>query len=461
MLLIVFVTRIRWRPLKEAYENDDMCSMNSLRTYCVMFYQLFLLSLDMLVTPLALFVIVTYYRSASVIYILKCKKRWHEDEFFFHVACIAETLIVLNDICLMVPMIVFLLVTVYRARYVIRKLIEGATYKMLEAPPLASAPPSDLAEVVPLDAAIQPADEVIVVEAVREEEQDPPEVQIAGMDVDWRFTIWLEFANFILDLPFFIMSVLIVATIWRATALWKSVRSIEYDRLVVSWYVTISLNEKARYHRYYRELRRKVWSQFYCLIVDIALLVPFSLVVATMYRLPSVLIQLFAKAFETKALIIVDKKDENALYSKKMHVPLLQITNVHWEFPERGGPRITIRAKRMQSPSYGSIPSSVASMRFATDEVHLQVLGTGLWQGVESVFGSTVAAVGKGMLPLCLKDNVSISLAPLSKHLSGNVEGESEEVELWVQLDFKNAKRTSVLKNVKKLFRKVSSHRDI
>jgi hypothetical protein len=317
-----------------------------------------------------------------------------------------------------------------------------------------------MTEVVAVDAAaIQMADEVIVVEPVQEEEKDPPEVQIADTDVDWRSAIWKEFANFILDLPFFIMSVFIVATIWRATALWRSFQSIEFDSQKVYWYSSISFDESMRYRRYYRECRRRVWSQFCSLIIDIALLIPFSLVVVTLYRLPSVLIQLFAKAFETKALIITEKKDENVLYSDKMHVPLLQITNAHWEFPERGGPRITIRAKRMQSQSYGSIPGSVASMRFATDEVYLQVLGTELWQGVESVFGSTVAAVGKGMLPLRLKDNVGISLAPVSKYLSEGIDGAHEEVELWMQLDFKNTKRTSVFKNIRKLYRSVSSNR--
>jgi hypothetical protein len=453
VLLIVFVTRIRWRPLKEAYDEDDMCSMKSLDTYRVMFYQLFLLTLDLLVTPLAIFVILTYYRSDSVIYILKCKKRWHKEEFYFHRACLLETFIVFHDVLFMIPVILFLLVTVYRSVYTIRCLLEAIMYKAPEPASPAPSAPLPVQEAVIVEASAMPAtSEVTVVEAVNDDkDEDPAAVEIGDGPVLWRAEVWMEFVGIIFDIPFLVIFFVGLATVWRANIFLRiAFESGQKDEKTSSFWSPPSALEKARRGPRHKQKKNAMMKQLVKLMVDIFFLVPFAIVVVTVYRLFSVIIQLVAKAMESQPLDL----------SSKENTPLLEIKNMDIQFPERGGPRLTIRAKpRDAKTGATSAPADAESglpvskprlPRIVPNSVRMYVIGTDFWNAIEKKFGSTAAALGKGMLPLSLKDGEGIDAAGLSRPLEASSEG--GEVEFWVQLDFKKTKRTTIEKNVHRLY---------
>jgi hypothetical protein len=416
-----------------------------------------LLTLDLLVTPLAIFVILTYYRSDSVIYILKCKKRWHEDEFYFHFACIAETLLIFHDVCLMIPMIFVLLVTVYRSVYTIRCLLEAIMYKAPEpASPAPSAPlpvPTEQEAVIVEASAMPATSEVTVVEAVNDDEDaDPAHVTIAYENVKWRSEIWTEVFYFLFDLPFVALAVLMVGTVWRANIMLVYLCKVEgrgtYEVPSV-WWAPPSGNEKFYRRSRQRRMRRFVWEQFLQLCLDILCLLPFFFIAGTVYRLFSVVVQLVAKAIELKPIRL----------NLNNQLPLLHVSSVKADFPERGGPRLTIRAKpRDAKTGATSAPADAESglpvskprlPRIVPNSVRMYVIGTDFWNAIEKKFGSTAAALGKGMLPLSLKDGEGIDAAGLSRPLEASSEG--GEVEFWVQLDFKKTKRTTIEKNIAKL----------
>ena len=191
--------------------------------------------------------------------------------------------------------------------------------------------------------------------------------------VEKRKAVLKQLGALIVDLPYVLMGLLVLLTLWRAPLLIADGRG-RCKRL--------------------RELRAVIAIQFGCLLRDLPCFGLLLLLAATLYRLPPTLLKLRAA---TKRLLL----DPDA------HPPELTAVTARAALTSKGALRLVLR---------GTKPAG-----FAPTRLSLAVGGASFWEAAEDAFGST-AALGKTFLPLQLT----------SKHLRP---GSLKEAETEAALD--------------------------
>lgn len=435
---VIFLTRFRWNPVRLKYEEDDLCSMKSFATYGAIIRSFLLLCLDVIVCPFTFFVLITHYRSSSPWLILKTQSVYNgpmNRALIFHCSVLIQFFIVVHDIFLMFPAFLFSSLFFYRSIHMVR---------------------------LPKTALVEPA----AIDAVAEDTLSELCIlnRLADMTTDgleWRCYMWVEIFSIPLDvLTILLPSIIVVGTLWRAPALIYSIVAIDksYKKKLgdISGAVVTPVERMCRFELYWI-IRRCALKQVCLLMLDILCLVPFCIIIGSLYRLPGVILQLFAKFHETKHLSL---RLHNAVVSDPDSAtvePLLKCSSVRMEFPERGGPRVIVRATRNTAAPSDTIETAdsptIAPICFAAPAVaKMHVLGKLFWRIVEQVFGSTASSVGKSMLPLILRDGAGISLEAISTQLNIGVEEAIGEIEFWVQFDAGNTKRSTIVKNIQKMY---------
>ena len=201
--------------------------------------------------------------------------------------------------------------------------------------------------------------------------------------VEKRKAVLKQLGALIVDLPYVLMGLLVLLTLWRAPLLIADVRGLS----------TPLADGRGRCKRL-RELRAVIAIQFGCLLRDLPCFGLLLLLAATLYRLPPTLLKLRAA---TKRLLL----DPDA------HPPELTAVTARAALTSKGALRLVLR---------GTKPAG-----FAPTRLGLAVGGASFWEAAEEAFGST-AALGKTFLPLKLT----------SKHLRP---GSLKEAETEAALD--------------------------
>ena len=202
--------------------------------------------------------------------------------------------------------------------------------------------------------------------------------------VEKRKAVLKQLGALIVDLPYVLMGLLVLLTLWRAPLLIATTHR---------HYSSPLLTGRGRCKRL-RELRAVIAIQFGCLLRDLPCFGLLLLLAATLYRLPPTLLKLRAA---TKRLLL----DPDA------HPPELTAVTARAALTSKGALRLVLR---------GTKPAG-----FAPTRLGLAVGGASFWEAAEEAFGST-AALGKTFLPLELT----------SKHLRP---GSLKEAETEAALD--------------------------
>jgi hypothetical protein len=184
--------------------------------------------------------------------------------------------------------------------------------------------------------------------------------------VEKRKAVLKQLGALVVDLPYVLMGLLVLLTLWRAPLLIADAHEQTFDG-------SGRPTGPRRYKRL-RELRAVIATQFGCLLRDLPCFGLLLLLAATLYRLPPTLLKLRAA---TKRLLL----DPGA------HPPELTAVTARAALTSKGAIRLVI---------HGTKPAG-----FAPTRLGLSVGGASFWAAAEDAFGGT-AALGKTFLPLQL-----------------------------------------------------------
>jgi hypothetical protein len=497
LMVPVFLTQYRWLPISIARSKDDLVSFRSMQVYATLLWTVSVMLVDLLVLPFALVVLATWYRAGPVLeafankrirfglttttavaYCACCEVDNGGDDdccdtnfsvFFLHVAVLCSFVVILFDF-LVAPLLlaIALLSGVRTARTVnlIKSSLTSCSRPPTASPPTApSAPPAS--DVEQRASYQMPTSSTVPQHYSRMTRDGNPEAHTASpLDFSspvtypdlfpsslWRIALYLEAMNSLLDLPFVLLAVSVGLTVWRARSLFRSLLALEAEFRSYGWsrrnsdeidcwccdcwccccWDEFDINWKRR---------KIVVEEFLLLLRDVFFLLPLCVIVATLYRLPGVILDLITRC-----------------YPLNRTAPLL----------------VPIRGKISVPDTHGPISIHLTCKTVAEQPLHysgpakLFVDGSDLWAEVSRIFGDGVMRIGKGMLPIKLVEGVGVAegviqmtqskvLEPLgeAKVTSGDdiERGDAERalVEVWMKLDFgTSAKRTTILKNLRKM----------
>jgi hypothetical protein len=99
---IIYITQIRWEPVKMAIYEDDRHTLKSWKVHILALEALSLLALDLIVFPFSMFVFFSCYRSRPLYLFWKeeGKHLWHR-EILFHSVSIYNFFVICHDIFLL------------------------------------------------------------------------------------------------------------------------------------------------------------------------------------------------------------------------------------------------------------------------------------------------------------------------------------------------------------------------
>lgn len=323
----------RWKPVREAIRRDDLKSSTSFLVYAAALRGLLLTACDILVSPFALLLLLTWYRSDAMRKLFMTSTLWHKNPPWFYGIVILNFFIVLHDTLLLLPATALVAALAWwRTRYILVTI--GWEYlKMYMASATASggalvrAAPASTNLIVAAETETEEqrmqraAAELRARDSEAAAELDRISLWISTHEVPiwgWRGLFWVEFIYFFIDLFFVPFAVVVTVTLWRAGLMWKG---------IYRYFPSFSIPTADRARREFRA-RGVIMTEFMKLLRDIVFLIPFSVVTITLFRLPGVLLDLAARA-AGKAL-----NEE----------PLLEVTDCVMDFPDRGGPTIRITA---------------------------------------------------------------------------------------------------------------------
>jgi len=540
-VFILYVTRIRWFPVGAVIAISNLSLSDSVIVYKCILTGIRLLTCDVLSTPIVVFLLMTSYRSRQIKDAWRSSSLWHTGEIsglgghYVHIAAVYNFLILLHDIFLLLPLVLLVLGTIYRAGALLdiirtirfpwsydpdkaarkakkrekkEKALGGDVGEISDAKSEISNPhvslspvaqrrlqgvdSANLSSLVTTDLMLDhvPGEDVITVEADEDDETGAGGLTIAERrqkrkemerNLVWRQNLWLEILGFLLDLPFAALGMFVFATVWRAGKLYGMMVHVKHkhdkmqlDRQLAAEHYNEHRNDANIHHvaantnmfnqfltqeeklTYEWERRLPAGVQFYRLVMDFIALFPFGLVVATLYRLPGMMVEMIKR----------DPDIENR--------PLLVVTNAQVVFPERGGVRmvltimkrsILLKAMELQNP--GILASGVgrsadvrehelqelaALLRDAIPQqlhaqLHIEANDMVWWLLIEKSFKwrmltkiigikRTTAMLKVLAGSVLLPDRTHIGLAELCTQLRAQgFKENNDELELWLQLD--------------------------
>lgn len=374
---ILFITQLRWKEVAASYAKDDFTSCDlTVNTYSCIIGQCLLLCLDVVTFPFLVFCMITWYRSKPIRQVWS-SKLFHSDPLMFHGSCFANTFVILHDVMFIPIIILFLFITGYRAATALsiiheeRLLIDKAKKKAIEDRLRYNLNGQQGTQEEKTNTSTVTASTSVPVNAAMRTPEDLSSYDVNLLPThEWRLELWYEVLQSLFDIPFIIMGTIVMFTIWRANVMWALLRRNEMERY--SWN---------------RHRRFIAFKQFFLLFVDILCLIPFALVVATLYRLPTLLLNLYSQCFP---------------FQRKE--PMFEVLSVSTECQELGGIRLNMKCRKR---AVEGVSGTTELIGYKSD-AKLFVAGAEFWNVIKSTFGDSIVSVAQSMLPLKLKVNVGI-----------------------------------------------------
>ena len=245
-------------------------------------------------------------------------------------------------------------------------------------------------------------------------------IQNNRMDDSWqhRWDCWLEFFSTLIDIPFYLMGVVVVVTLWRIGELIKNIRGItiapyHQDETMKSPTSETALKIAKMRHAilYYPRLMRSiVLNEFFSLWIDICSLIPFAIIVATLYRLPELITSLIQVLTSTDPLI-----DTNALLlplNVAKNYPMAGTIEPTFSFTLSFNEVGNIDVKNLMNALSSLSSSSTKSKKHFKQppQMRLHILGKDMWTRTSALFGTFLTGVAKSYLPLNLVLDQSIGI---------------------------------------------------
>ncbi len=452
LLPVIYVTRYRWRPVQAALEFADGASMETtLRVHYMVIKTFLFMLFDLMTSPLLLLVSVTWYRSYPV-WLYFSKEGYFQLNFAYHVQLMQECLNILHDVCIIAPI---LLVTTVLSPWRLPVIFSLVKYQVtttccawVQPPPrdnnadgelfnvtvdVASGAETPTKDTTPLNDDNNDYYDLLHQSSYRK----PSELVYEGdtcccfsrAETSWRYHIYRLFFQIFIDWPILILSTVILGTVWRVgttyTAIKKAIADTRYR------YYYYYYDEFDQYMDLEWRAKWEVVKQFCLLLRDIFFLIPFSVIVATVYRLPFFLIDLLSR------LAADPLPDAN---------PLFEVVECKVESPEKGSPLISLQLL----PTFmGNSPNNHKyNNKLKVSSAKLFVSGQDFWTTCSSSLGSSIVGIAKTFLPLKLVNDKSIGVTELNNLIIQ----EASILPLWIRLDaLSKVKKSTILKKLRKL----------
>lgn len=412
-LPLLLITRIRWNPLKEVLTDNNFINNNSL-IYLTAIRQLVLLFMDILMVPGALLLLVTRYRAPTIIFIWNRESEWKRFGIF-HIAVTFNVLVIFHDVFFLAPAI---LLTIFGA------LRTQAVFDIITDEFIGIYSTDNAYNVGPLG-----------VIANRPIADDPDPWRTIAFLVDilpmtsLRQQLWIQFLLFLGDIPVLLLSSIVLVTYWRSHELIREISLVDKDK---------SFLKKIRDPLKTADIWHIAYVQFFLLCRDALFILPLTIIIGTLYRLPGVIIEMIGK-------ISARPIGSEALYD---------ILSCHTVFPDRGAPLLNFQ---LQFKGQGN-----AQLIDISSPISFHVIGNDLWNYAGVTYGKTLISIARSLLPLKMRDkdkagitefNESVNAYFYTKSIEGPDVQESTSLNptFWVKLDFGVPKSTSLLWKLKRL----------
>lgn len=492
---VLFCTRIRWRPVEEKMRADNLTTLCPNEVYGMALLCGLLLTLDVVLFPFLLLILITGYRSKPIRGIWNSPQEWHTCRI--HIAIVGNALYIVHDAFLLVLMSITIVIVPYRVKRIVSIAREHLDRYFAQRASSTSANAITATDATNIQ---DPAPTLTITEPV-----------VIWPKWLWRLAFWVEFAGMLIDIPFFPLALVVLVTVWRASLMCKGIskalRNSTQSEINIA---DCSAEMKARL---------EILQQFLLLLRDAIFLVPLFVIVGTLVRLPGVLLAIAAR-----------------MSSKPLEGrAALQIVEAVVEFPDRGGPTFKLRVQvagdsdgtgaddivddnsggQAESKSSGPDSSKIAATTSRDSEsfyspladvsrqppaasddskgnskgqdkeegegenvlpvrpianahmvaalpgprrnkpalivdvtrpAKLYLQGPPLWAQVETIWGSTAVSLASSFLPLKL-DSSQITVARLNEALLTD----EPSAPLEMRIDAGSVKKTTMLKNLRKL----------
>lgn len=382
-LPFLYLTRIRWQPVAGVLLEENVFVDKSAKLYRTAMFQISRLLLDLILCPLALIGLLSH-RRQFIVKVWSDPIKW-EDGFTFHYEILVNFMIVFHDVFILsIAVIILSVLCPYRVPII---------YHIVSTNWAAD------------NVSLTNHEESLRVQAVR--------------NAKFRFEIWHQFFFGIIDIPFNICALLLLLTGWRTRELLMKVfhewGSIKGEK---SWYRFVTEADG--------RIRICVVEELFNFIRDFLCLIPFAVLVVTMYRLPEVLLTLYSK-----------------LSSKSLQSePLFDVSACECDFPDVGSPKLNFK---IHARKIIDVEAHSVSIDKSTN-ASLHVISPSLWPAVAVTFGSVVASAARTMLPLKLKDKETIGITDFEE-LSGVEPSQT----LWVKIETGRLKKSTMLRKINRL----------
>ena len=268
-----------------------------------------------------------------------------------------------------------------------------------------------------------------------------------------RWLLWGQCVESLFDLLFMAMGAVVIASIWRSFELFAGfkyqqklhIKSTPTQATTIVSTTTTStttttttqtLSSSLQYERFLEGMRGTIFMEFLCTLRDLLCVLPMAIVIASLYRLPQLLVELYGLVFNSKS----------ALHTEA----LFEVDSCHIEFPEKGGPHINFYCHRKSSSIGGTVTSttddanhnninpltgdardhtttatttttttvntseavvvdgSTFQLDTSSSSIEMYVSGDDLWKHAADTFGQVVVSAVRNYLPLKLVDQVSV-----------------------------------------------------
>lgn len=498
-LPLLLLTAVRWKPVREMLKKDNVFVDHSFDLYSLAVAQLSTVVLDILFLPLTLIVLLTYYRSKPVRQCWASHIIWYQDPLSFHFAVFANFLVILLDVCVIMPLMLALLVvglhrlpivademyTEYQkgnanrnetsgttdnlvtpSKIALLELTEkqplqarGSEEEMTVPPPPPPPPPVESPEAHRVESQREPVE----IETVSPEWVAAPETEAEVKNVGYipvrsapeprlttEQTLTSSAVNFVPTssirltiisqfLTCWVDAFFAVLAFFVLVTLWRAYELICEVQIVWSKAKAESpVRGKVYVHFvvvHYESICNVIVSQFSRFWVDLFCLIPLALVVVTLYRLPSLVTSMLSK-LSSRPL----SADREALF-------LIEKCDVIQ--PPTGGPTVQMTVKRNpRAPDVAGLDAAAP--------VEMFVIGDRLFNAIENVMGSLVVNVVRALLPVKFKESTkTIGWDAFLEQLNGTIVEECNKEGvflLWIRLDLsKTTKKTSIIKKLRQL----------
>eukprot|EP01033_Poteriospumella_lacustris_P005954 gene5954-4278_t len=442
----VWATRLRWPPLQRALQRDETLRSGNCEFYALVLQQLLLLCVDALTLPLLLVLVATGYRFVPLVPVLR-----HRDCFArglrVNALVALNVLVVLHDVVFVLPYLVLTVALLGFARlHVLCYRYESQRAYRAERQQLLRRYDAQRRPLPPGTAAAATA---------AEDEAHPPTdepfddvVERSHADYELRWAVWGALFDAACDVPFVLLGGLVLLSLWRAAALLRGMRRVFAETALHA----LPPHEKCyALRRRLSQCRALAAEQSARLVVDVAMLLPLTLVLATVYRAPALLMDLLALALEAATVL---------------GRPLFDVQRAQVTWRPATDPVVTVQLTPFGSDAATAAADDDAVFGFdAVEHFQLTLVGDEVWRETQRALGGVVTSVARSLLPLKLRrsaDAAGFVRHAAVEHGGSVADGEGPDAaaglvrraaasDVWFRLPLAAVKRSTVAKKLRLL----------